>query len=270
MYVMRKTEFYFLLLVLTVVSALLILSIKLYGNSDILGESLLVLFSFIVLIMAAFGKRLFLFIAIVGFSLLAFASLMALFENDSYLFIIIGLGYACIVSRLITRISGKVVKEAEQEDEQIELPPETFIANQTRFEYPLLLRRIQALFIDSTLLLLIMVMIMIATEDSSNAIAIRVVLILLISNLYEPLLTAYSNTLGQQIMGIRVRKVNNPAERINLFESYKRFFIKGLLGWLSFITIHSNREHRAIHDFAGASVMIRLKPLESPLSIRQN
>jgi len=257
---MRKTEFYFLLSVLIIVNALLILSIRQHGNSDVLGESLLVLFSFIVLILAAFGKRLFLFIAILVFSLLVFVSLMALLENDSYLFIIIGLGYACIVWRLITRVSGKVVNDAEQEKEQVELPPQTFIANQTCFEYPLLVRRIQALFIDSMLLLFIMVIIMIVTEGLSNATTIRIVVMVILSNLYEPLLTAYSYTVGQRIMGIRVRKVNNPSQRITLFQSYTRFIIKGLLGWISFVTIHFNPEHRAIHDFVGASVMIRVGP----------
>jgi hypothetical protein len=32
--------------------------------------------------------------------------------------------------------------------------------------------------------------------------------------------------------------------------------VKGFLGWLSFITINFNDEHRAIHDFASDSVMI--------------
>ena len=59
-------------------------------------------------------------------------------------------------------------------------------------------------------------------------------------------------------MGIRVRHVGDPSKRINVFQSYIRFIVKGLLGWLSFITIHLNSEHRAIHDFAGSSVMISL------------
>ncbi len=47
------------------------------------------------------------------------------------------------------------------------------------------------------------------------------------------------------------------SERITILQSYIRFIVKGLLGWLSFVTIHFNGEHRAIHDFAGSSVMIR-------------
>lgn len=257
---MRKTEFYVALGVFAVVSAMLIASTQLYGTSDLLGESLLVLFSLIVLVLAAFSTRLFLFIGIICFSFLGLASIGALMENESYVFAFIGIGYSFITWRLICWISLKRVSNTRPLEEESPLPPQMFIADQARFEYPLLLRRIQALFIDSMLLLFVMVLIMIATESSPNAIAIRIILLLLISTLYEPLLTAYGKTLGQQIMRIRVRKVSNPAERINIFQSYKRFFIKGFLGWLSFITIHANPEHRAIHDFAGASVMIRLRP----------
>jgi uncharacterized RDD family membrane protein YckC len=256
---MRKTEFYYLLSVLTVVSVLLILGIGVHGNSDFLGELVLVLLSLIVLTLAAFSKRVFLWIGIVVFSFLGLLSLMALLENDSYLYVIISVGYLSIAWRLVCRISVKPTHETQQAENEIDLPPQTFISNHNRFEYPLLLRRVQALFIDSMLLLFIMVMIMISTEGLSNAIAIRIASGVILSNLYEPFFTAYGNTLGQWIMSIRVRNVSDPSQRLTLFQSYKRFIVKGLLGWLSFVTIHFNREHRAIHDFAGSSVMIRLR-----------
>jgi hypothetical protein len=60
-------------------------------------------------------------------------------------------------------------------------------------------------------------------------------------------------------MHIRVRSVNNTQKRINIFRSYARFLVKLILGILSFITIHFNEERRAVHDFAGHSVMIELE-----------
>jgi uncharacterized RDD family membrane protein YckC len=73
---------------------------------------------------------------------------------------------------------------------------------------------------------------------------------------YEPILTAYSRTIGQRVMKIRVGRQENPLERINLLHAYIRWFTKGLLGWISFVTINFNPEHRAIHDMASDSVMV--------------
>jgi len=57
-------------------------------------------------------------------------------------------------------------------------------------------------------------------------------------------------------MKIKVGKHDNPGEKIGLLNAYIRWFTKSLLGWLSFITINFNQEHRAIHDFASDSVVV--------------
>ncbi|MES1198207.1 MAG: RDD family protein, partial [Chitinophagaceae bacterium] len=64
-------------------------------------------------------------------------------------------------------------------------------------------------------------------------------------------------TLGNFIKGIRVRQYSNKVKRINIFQAILRYIFKIALGWLSFITIHSNPEKRAIHDFVSGSVMIK-------------
>lgn len=109
------------------------------------------------------------------------------------------------------------------------------------------------------LLLTIMIIVMVVTEEFPHAITIRITILIVMSLLYEPLLTAYSSTVGQKIMGICVRDVRDPTKRINLLQSYSRCFVKGFLGWVSFVTIHFNPEHRAIHDLAASSVMIKIK-----------
>jgi len=53
-----------------------------------------------------------------------------------------------------------------------------------------------------------------------------------------------------------VRKHSDPGKKINLIQSYLRFIVKFLLGWISFITISFNEEKRAIHDFAGGTIML--------------
>ena len=76
---------------------------------------------------------------------------------------------------------------------------------------------------------------------------------------YEPMMTTYGATVGQYVIGIRVRNSRNPSKRMNIFQAYIRIIVKLMLGWLSFVTIHFNAQHRAIQDLAGSSVMIKVK-----------
>jgi len=76
--------------------------------------------------------------------------------------------------------------------------------------------------------------------------------------IYEPLCMTLGGTIGNRILKLRIIKNNTSKGNINLFQAYVRFFVKLLLGWISFLTIHMNREKRAIHDFAAGSVMIQL------------
>lgn len=76
--------------------------------------------------------------------------------------------------------------------------------------------------------------------------------------LYEPLCMAIGCTLGNYLKGIRVRKVSNPTSRISVFQAILRYPFKLSLGWISFLTIHTNPKRRAIHDLVSGSVMIKL------------
>jgi uncharacterized RDD family membrane protein YckC len=122
--------------------------------------------------------------------------------------------------------------------------------------YPSLVRRYKALFIDSVLILTTLVTIMVLVQDSDFRATIMVSAASIILLTYEPFLTSFSKTVGQRLMKIRVGKRKNPSERINLLNAYIRWFTKGLLGWISFLTIHFNRQRRAIHDMASDSVVI--------------
>jgi hypothetical protein len=79
--------------------------------------------------------------------------------------------------------------------------------------------------------------------------------------LYEPICTYINRTVGQAIMGIRVRNYNTLSEtgvykNISFPLSLFRFTVKTLLGWVSFVTIHSDPDNRAIHDKIANSVMV--------------
>jgi uncharacterized RDD family membrane protein YckC len=73
--------------------------------------------------------------------------------------------------------------------------------------------------------------------------------------LYEPLLTTYACTLGQAIMGIRVRTLNG-LQRIGLDQAYGRLMVKYLLGIISLLTIPARADRRAIHDLASDTIVI--------------
>jgi uncharacterized protein YneF (UPF0154 family) len=85
---------------------------------------------------------------------------------------------------------------------------------------------------------------------------LRIVLFIAIFIIYEPVCVAFGCTIGNYIKRIRVKKYTDINSRINFFQAMIRYTVKVCLGWLSFLTIHSNPSRRAIHDFASGSVMI--------------
>ncbi|NJK96334.1 MAG: RDD family protein [Bacteroidales bacterium] len=85
---------------------------------------------------------------------------------------------------------------------------------------------------------------------------VRGTLFIFLLGLYEPLLLSTGCTIGQLLLNIRVRRFNDPQKKIYFHMALIRFVIKVSLGWLSFITVTFNKNRRAIHDFAGNSVMI--------------
>ena len=87
---------------------------------------------------------------------------------------------------------------------------------------------------------------------------VRIALFVGLFVLYEPLFTALGCTLGNYIKGIRVRKNSNTSQKINILQAMIRYPVKFLLGWVSFLTISSNPQRRAIHDLVAGSVMIKL------------
>jgi len=87
---------------------------------------------------------------------------------------------------------------------------------------------------------------------------IRIVLFFGIWAIYEPICMMFGCTIGNYAKRIRGRKFADPTKRMNIFQSYLRYIIKIMLGWLSFLTINMNKEKRAIHDLASSTVMIKV------------
>lgn len=137
---------------------------------------------------------------------------------------------------------------------------ETSISTPTSaLEYTLLGDRVQSTFID-TILIVILMFVLASVLDRYGDVPtwIRIVLFIGLWGMYEPLCTTLGATLGNYIKGIRVRKVGSNSKRVNFLQAVARYLLKLTLGWISFLTIHSNKERRAIHDLAVGSVMIKI------------
>ena len=125
--------------------------------------------------------------------------------------------------------------------------------------YPSLVDRVQSTFIDTLFIVLVMFMCTALLDRYTNPPDwIRIVLFFGLWTVYEPLSTSMGGTIGNYIKGIRVRKHSAPDKKINFFQAFVRYFLKVMLGWLSFITMHTNKQRRAIHDLVAGTVMVKL------------
>ena len=122
-----------------------------------------------------------------------------------------------------------------------------------------LLERVQAITIDTLMIIFLMYTFSIVFEFIDHVPdSIRMWLFLILFVFYEPVCNAFGTTLGNYIVKIRVRKFSNRQMRINIVQSFIRYFFKMLFGWISFITIFRSKSNRAIHDYMGGSVMIKI------------
>jgi uncharacterized RDD family membrane protein YckC len=93
-------------------------------------------------------------------------------------------------------------------------------------------------------------------SEAVGVVAARVLLIVFLVVNYEPILISKRQTVGQWMMGIRVRQRSSPGERISLPRAYLRTLLKLLFGTLSFFTMGFNKERRALHDLATGSIVL--------------
>lgn len=127
-------------------------------------------------------------------------------------------------------------------------------------EYPNLADRVQSTFIDTMFIVFLMFISASILDRYENVPdGVRITLFVGLWLIYEPACTAIGFTIGNYIKGIRVRSHSGADKRINFLQALIRYILKATLGWLSFITIHSNVQKRAIHDMAVGSVMINHK-----------
>lgn len=83
---------------------------------------------------------------------------------------------------------------------------------------------------------------------------------------YEPVCTAFAATVGQRLMGFRVRRAATPTQRISLPAALLRYVVKVVLGLVSFVTMGFSRQRRAIHDLVSGSVALEVSSLPDVLA----
>ncbi len=127
--------------------------------------------------------------------------------------------------------------------------------------YALLPSRIKAAVIDSIILIASLYLVTeVFTLFDNVPNYIRMIAFLLIFVLYDPIFTSfYGATIGHSYSGIKVKKEDNTDENINFLNAVIRFATKVLLGWVSLLTVTSNKKKKALHDLIAGSIVIEEK-----------
>ena len=73
--------------------------------------------------------------------------------------------------------------------------------------------------------------------------------------LYEPVFTSGFCTLGQWLLGYRVRTLEQ-LERIGILQACWRYLLKIPLGVLSIFVISARWDHRALHDLGSNTIAV--------------
>ncbi len=76
--------------------------------------------------------------------------------------------------------------------------------------------------------------------------------------LYEPVCNRFGTTIGQLLMGFRVRTLKN-GRKVPLWRGFLRLFSKYLLGAISFIKMPVHKQRRALHDIISGTIVVEAR-----------
>jgi uncharacterized RDD family membrane protein YckC len=121
--------------------------------------------------------------------------------------------------------------------------------------------RINALTIDSLVLIAVSALVILLVGMVERFVAIRIALIVswwCVLLFYEPILVwRRGGTIGHYRMNLRVVD-NQTGGNLSLLRAVIRFWLKVLLGIVSFLSMSFTRRHQAVHDIlTDASVQMR-------------
>ncbi len=148
--------------------------------------------------------------------------------------------------------------QADKPDIGLEPQPHTSSSNYIHNEplYPTITRRYLSTVIDGMVVLSVFMLSFYLHQFLGDDFAMPLWICMVIVVLtYEPFCTSKLCTLGQKIMGIRVR-TNSKLQRISLLQAYLRIAVKLLLGFISLFWIIFSEKKRAIHDLASGTIVV--------------
>lgn len=125
--------------------------------------------------------------------------------------------------------------------------------------YPSILKRYLATVIDGMIpWIVFMVVTAIFQKEAESGMRLHIGIALALFFIYEPFCTSQLYTIGQLLVGMRVRTFST-RQKISLHAAYARFIVKWLLGFISFFIIGSSEHRRTIHDRVAGSIVIDAK-----------
>lgn len=124
--------------------------------------------------------------------------------------------------------------------------------------YPGVTDRIKAMLADSVILVIQMA---IAAYSFSMfeyvPELVKKIAFIFIFLLYDPLFTSiFGGTIGHMMFGLRVKREHNLRKNILFPIAIARYVIKAVLGWISLLTVMSNKKRKAIHDYVTGSIVV--------------
>lgn len=131
--------------------------------------------------------------------------------------------------------------------------------------YPRLLRRIQAVMIDSIIIPVVLWgVIFLISKLNVDSIHIKIMAVVLPVFILEPAMVAFTGgTIGHHILRIKVRNVNQD-KNINIIFACFRFIVKLILGLFSLIFVLTTKKHQAIHDILFRTIVVNKNPVDLP------
>ena len=123
--------------------------------------------------------------------------------------------------------------------------------------YPTLLDRVKAVIVDGFIIVAGLVIAGLIFAEFPNAPGyVRGAVFILVFLLYEPIMVSLGGTFGHRIFGLRVKSHINHSRNIIVPLAIIRSVVKWFLGWISFFSMLSNPEKRAIHDLLSGSIVL--------------
>jgi len=255
-YYVKPKRFLLIVLSLLIAELIFMFMVMTLGDGDLFAALIKSLVVFALLYLFYRQKNWARWILMIGLTLFALLCLFAALDDVDLFLIPLAVCYLIAVIAMFTVDKIPPLPSVDAVEPEVVAEPGTFILEDNVYKYPTLLTRYKALLIDGLLLLAVLTLLMVLIDESEHRSTIMIATGLILFLGYEPLLTISSSTIGQRFMKIRVRSFGDPSRPISVWQSYFRFLVKGFLGWLSFLSINFNPQHRAIHDMAGNSVMI--------------